>query len=84
MPMVPEAAVAMLACARIGAVHSVIFGGFSPDAVAGRIIDSHSKLVITADEGIRAGRAIPLKNVDEALKTPLSPVLKCCGLPTYW
>ncbi len=77
MPMVPEAAVAMLACARIGAVHSVIFGGFSPDAVAGRIIDSHSKLVITADEGIRAGRAIPLKkNVDEALKTPLSPVLK--------
>lgn len=63
MPMVPEAAVAMLACARIGAVHSVIFGGFSPDAVAGRIIDSHSKLVITADEGIRAGRAIPLKKM---------------------
>lgn len=61
MPMVPEAAVAMLACARIGAVHSVIFGGFSPEAVAGRIIDSSSKLVITADEGVRAGRAVPLK-----------------------
>ncbi|PAW19474.1 acetyl-CoA synthetase [Klebsiella pneumoniae] len=70
MPMVPEAAVAMLACARIGAIHSVIFGGFSPEAVAGRIIDSSSRLVITADEGLRAGRAIPLKkNVDDALKT---------------
>ncbi len=71
MPMVPEAAIAMLACARIGAVHSVIFGGFSPEAVAGRIVDSNAKLVITADEGIRAGRAIPLKmNVDDALKHP--------------
>ncbi len=71
MPMVPEAAVAMLACARIGAVHSVIFGGFSPEAVAGRIIDSSSRLVITADEGVRAGRGIPLKkNVDDALKNP--------------
>ncbi|WJV54615.1 acetate--CoA ligase [Prodigiosinella aquatilis] len=71
MPMVPEAAVAMLACARIGAVHSVIFGGFSPESIAGRIIDSSAKLVITADEGIRAGRAIPLKkNIDEALKNP--------------
>ncbi|XNN29043.1 AMP-binding protein [Escherichia coli] len=60
MPMVPEAAVAMLACARIGAVHSVIFGGFSPEAVAGRIIDSNSPLVI-ADEGVRAGCSIPLK-----------------------
>ncbi len=71
MPMVPEAAVAMLACARIGAIHSVIFGGFSPEAVAGRIVDSSSKLVITADEGVRAGRGIPLKkNVDEALKNP--------------
>ncbi len=66
MPMVPEAAVAMLACARIGAIHSVIFGGFSPEAVAGRIIDSNSRLVITSDEGLRAGRAIPLKkNVDD-------------------
>ncbi|EPD3054315.1 TPA: acetate--CoA ligase [Proteus mirabilis] len=68
MPMVPEVAVAMLACTRIGAIHSVIFGGFSPEAVAGRIIDSKAKLVITADEGLRAGRAIPLKkNVDDAL-----------------
>ncbi|PVZ79319.1 acetate--CoA ligase [Serratia sp. S1B] len=71
MPMVPEAAVAMLACARIGAVHSVIFGGFSPEAIAGRIIDSSAKLVITADEGLRAGRTVPLKkNVDDALKNP--------------
>ena len=70
-PMVPEAAVAMLACARIGAVHSVIFGGFSPEAVAGRIIDSNSRLVITSDEGVRAGPSIPLKkNVDDALKNP--------------
>ncbi|MFE8117167.1 acetate--CoA ligase [Brenneria goodwinii] len=71
MPMVPEAAIAMLACARIGAIHSVIFAGFSPEAIAGRIIDSSAKLVITADEGIRAGRIIPLKkNIDEALKNP--------------
>ena len=71
MPMVPEAAVAMLACARIGAIHSVIFGGFSPEAVAGRIIDSSSRLVITSDEGVRAGRSVPLKkNVDDALKNP--------------
>ncbi|WP_241645984.1 acetate--CoA ligase [Rosenbergiella metrosideri] len=71
MPMVPETAVAMLACARIGAIHSVIFGGFSPDAVAGRIIDSQAKLVITADQGLRAGRPIPLKkNVDDALANP--------------
>jgi len=71
MPMVPEAAVAMLACTRIGAIHSVIFGGFSPEAIAGRIVDSSAKLVITADEGIRAGRKIPLKkNIDDALKHP--------------
>lgn len=71
MPMVPQAAIAMLACARIGAVHSVIFGGFSPEAVAGRIIDSNAKLVVTADEGIRAGRTVPLKhNVDQALLKP--------------
>jgi acetyl-CoA synthetase len=70
MPMIPEAAYAMLACARIGAVHSVVFGGFSPDALAGRIIDCQSKFVITADEGVRAGKPIPLKqNVDKALET---------------
>ncbi len=69
LPMIPEIAVAVLACARIGAVHSVIFGGFSPDSIAGRIHDSDSGLIITADEGVRGGRKIPLKaNVDEALK----------------
>ena len=69
MPMVPEATVVMLACARIGAVHSVIFGGFSPDAIAGRIRDSHSRVVVTADEGPRGGKMIPLKeNVDKALE----------------
>ncbi|MGK9527202.1 AMP-binding protein, partial [Salmonella enterica subsp. enterica] len=61
MPMIPEAVVAMLACTRIGAIHSVVFGGFSPEALAGRIIDCKSKVVITADEGIRAGKKIPLK-----------------------
>lgn len=71
MPMVPEAAVAMLACTRIGAVHTVVFGGFSPEALAGRIHDSDAKVVVTADEGIRGGRAVPLKkNVDQALKNP--------------
>ena len=68
MPMIPEATVAMLACARIGAVHSVVFGGFSPDALAGRIQDCDSAMVITADEGVRGGRPIPLKaNTDDAL-----------------
>ncbi len=67
MPMIPEAAVAMLACARIGAIHSVVFGGFSPDALAGRIVDCQSNILITADEGVRGGKAIPLKrNVDLA------------------
>ena len=71
MPMIPEAVVAMLACTRIGAIHSVVFGGFSPEALAGRIIDCKSKVVITADEGIRAGKKIPLKaNVDDALTNP--------------
>ena len=71
LPMIPEAAVAMLACAHIGAVHSVVFGGFSPDSIAGRIADCDSKLVITADEGRRGGKTIPLKaNVDEALRRP--------------
>ncbi len=69
LPMIPAAAAAMLACARIGAVHSVVFGGFSPDSLAGRIQDCDSRLVITADEGVRGGRVVPLKrNVDEALK----------------
>ncbi|HZS62985.1 MAG TPA: acetate--CoA ligase [Xanthobacteraceae bacterium] len=67
LPMIPEAAFAMLACARIGAIHSVVFGGFSPDSLAGRISDCQSTVVITADEGIRGGRKIPLKaNTDEA------------------
>ena len=70
MPMVPEAAVAMLACARIGAVHSVVFGGFSPDALAGRIQDCESTIVITSDEGVRGAKPIPLKaNTDAALES---------------
>jgi acetyl-CoA synthetase len=69
MPMIPEAAYAMLACARIGAIHSVVFGGFSPDSLVNRIQDCDSNCVITADEGLRAGRKVPLKaNTDEALK----------------
>jgi acetyl-CoA synthetase len=69
MPMIPEAAAAMLACARIGAIHSVVFGGFSPDSLAGRIEDCGAVAVITADEGVRGGKHIPLKaNVDEALE----------------
>ena len=68
MPMVPEAAIAMLACARVGAVHSVVFGGFSPEALAGRIEDGRSEFVITANEGVRAGKPVPLKtNVDKAI-----------------
>jgi acetyl-CoA synthetase len=78
MPMIPEAVYAMLACARIGAVHSVVFGGFSPDSIAGRITDCESTAVITADEGVRGGKAIPLKsNVDEALE-------RCTGVHTVF
>ena len=91
MPMIPEAAVAMLACARIGAVHSVVFGGFSPEALAGRIHDCESNIVITADEGMRGGKAIPLKaNVDEAANhadvTTLKKVLvvRNTGADIYW
>jgi len=77
LPMIPEAAVAMLACARIGAVHSVVFGGFSADSLAGRIADCGSSVVITADEGLRGGRRIALKaNVDNALATPATACVK--------
>src|SRR3712207_1300784 len=70
LPMIVEAAVAMLACARIGAVHSIVFGGFSPDSLASRIQDSECALLLTADEGRRGGRKVPLKaNADEALKS---------------
>ena len=70
MPMIPEAAYAMLACARIGAVHSVVFGGFSPESIKDRILDSDCQVVITADEGIRGGKSIPLKaNTDKALES---------------
>jgi len=76
MPMIPEAAIAMLACARIGAIHSVVFGGFSPDALAGRIIDCDSKAVVTADQGVRGGRVVPLKdNVDAACN--IAGVMDC-------
>jgi acetyl-CoA synthetase len=77
MPMIPEAAVAMLACARIGAIHSVVFGGFSPDSLANRIQDADCSIVITADEGVRGGRKIPLKkNTDEAVSD--CPTVKKC------
>lgn len=77
MPMIPQAAYAMLACARIGAVHSVIFGGFSPNAIADRINDCQAKLIITADEGRRAGSTVPLKtNVDEALLDDRCPSIE--------
>ncbi len=77
MPMIPEAAIAMLACARIGAIHSVVFGGFSPEALAGRIHDCETSIVITADEGIRGGKVIPLKdNVDKAAANPLVETLE--------
>jgi acetyl-CoA synthetase len=91
MPMIPEAAVAMLACARIGAVHSVVFGGFSPEALAGRIHDCECNIVITADLGVRGAKAIPLKaNVDEAARhadvTTLEKVLvvKHTGADIGW
>ncbi|MBO9479844.1 acetate--CoA ligase [Salinisphaera sp. G21_0] len=91
MPMVIEATVAMLACSRIGAIHSVVFGGFSPESLAGRIIDSKAKIVVTADEGVRGGRTVPLKsNVDEALTHPDTHtiekviVLKHTGADIAW
>ena len=89
MPMVPEAAVAMLACARIGAVHSVVFGGFSPEALKDRILDSDCQVVITADEGLRGGRHIPLKaNTDKALEqcpnVHTTVVIKRTGADVDW
>lgn len=89
MPMIPEAAYAMLACARIGAVHSVVFGGFSPDALAGRLTDCESEYVITADEGIRGAKPIPLKaNVDRAIEiaggVKKVVVVKRTGAKTGW
>ncbi len=89
MPMIPEAAYAMLACARIGAVHSIVFGGFSPEALKDRILDCDCQIVITADEGLRGGRAVPLKsNVDAALES--CPQVHTClvvrrtGSPVAW
>jgi acetyl-CoA synthetase len=89
LPMIPQIADAMLACARIGAVHSVVFGGFSPDSLAGRIVDADSKFIITADEGIRGGRVVPLKkNTDEALKRTAGGekvlVVRRTGNPVPW
>ncbi|GAA4810716.1 acetate--CoA ligase [Sphingosinicella ginsenosidimutans] len=82
-PMIPEAAIAMLACARIGAIHSVVFGGFSPEALHGRIVDCASRFVITCDGGMRGGKLVPLKaNVDAALAegTPVEAVIVVCHL----
>jgi acetyl-CoA synthetase len=89
LPMVPEAAVAMLACARIGAVHSVVFGGFSPESLKDRILDSDCRVVITADEGFRGGRHVPLKaNVDAALlacpRVHTAFVVRRTGRPIAW
>ena len=89
LPMIPEAAVAMLACARIGAVHSIVFGGFSPDALAGRIDDCDSEYVVTADEGLRGGRTVPLKvNTDAAIdiagKIRKTVVVRRTGADIAW
>ncbi|MFL0808213.1 MAG: acetate--CoA ligase [Oceanobacter sp.] len=91
MPMIPETAVVMLACTRIGAIHSIVFGGFSPEALAGRIEDSNAKIVITADQGLRAGKAVALKaNVDAAMDLPAAAgvekviVVKRTGADVAW
>jgi acetyl-CoA synthetase len=77
MPMIPEAAIAMLACARIGAIHSVVFGGFSPDSLANRVHDCDSNIIITADEGLRGGRKVPLKANTDAALTSCPSIDKC-------
>ena len=91
LPMIPEAAYAMLACARIGAMHSVVFGGFSPDSLAGRIEDASSKLVITADEGLRGGKHVPLEEEHRRGARRRSPtgdetvlVVRRTGNPVPW
>ena len=89
LPMIPEAAVAMLACARLGAVHSIVFGGFSPDALAGRIDDCDSEYIVTADEGLRGGRTVPLKvNTDAAIdiagKIRKTVVVRRTGADIAW
>jgi acetyl-CoA synthetase len=90
LPMIPETAYAMLACARIGAVHSVVFGGFSPESLAGRVHDAESKFIITADEGLRGGKHVPLKkNTDEALRKVAKGdeqvlVVRHTGNPVPW
>ena len=89
LPMIPEAAVAMLACARIGAIHSIVFGGFSPDALAGRIDDCDSEYIVTADEGLRGGRTVPLKvNTDAAIdiagKIRKTVVVRRTGADIAW
>ena len=91
MPLIPETAVVMLACTRIGAIHSIVFGGFSPEALAGRIEDSNAKIVITADQGLRAGKAVALKaNVDAAMDLPAAAgvekviVVKRTGADVAW
>ena len=77
LTMIPELAITMLACARIGAIHSIIFGGFSPDSIAGRIDDCESDYVITADEGIRGGKIIPLKDITDEALTKCRDIKKC-------
>src|ERR1051325_1910116 len=85
LPMIPEAMAAMLACARIGAIHSVVFGGFSPDSLAGRLEDAKSPVIITADEGLRGGRKVPLKaNADAAAERAGGPVNMKSGRDVYY
>ncbi|MCB1513931.1 MAG: AMP-binding protein, partial [Hyphomicrobiaceae bacterium] len=89
LPMIPEAAYAMLACARIGAIHSIVFGGFSPDSLQNRIDDADSKFIITSDEGLRGGKTVPLKkNTDDALKKCKGDekvlVVRRTGNPVPW